>query len=165
MPDDDKDIWRVIRNLQQDIYELRAQLARLLYRIRTLEADSPHARQLACEADLAAADFAASGYHDDRPNPVGADRHGDTCQCPYCPGEASTAKPGECPCGYPYTPAGDCPGSLHGCTWHNERPDEESHGPGCPCQFCDGYKDGPDDEDDCDMPEFHATRADGGQPS
>ncbi len=44
-------------------------------RVKTLEAGTPQARQLQYEADLAAADLAASGY----------DRHGPGCPCPYCP--------------------------------------------------------------------------------
>jgi hypothetical protein len=85
MPDDDP--WRVIRELRQDIRELRADLDNAHDRIRVLERQTPEARQLQYEADLAAVDLAESGY-DDRPSPIGADRHGPSCQCPYCPGES-----------------------------------------------------------------------------
>jgi hypothetical protein len=53
---------------------LRSQVDDALERIRALEADTPQARQLQYEADLAAADLAESGY----------DRHGRDCQCSYC---------------------------------------------------------------------------------
>jgi hypothetical protein len=51
-------------------------------RVRSLERSTPEAQQAQYEADVAAADLAASGY--DRDPPVGADRHGPGCQCPYC---------------------------------------------------------------------------------
>lgn len=90
--------WRVIRSLREDVRELRGQLDIAMGRIRTLEKDTPQARQLQLEADLAAADLAASGY-DDRPDPIGTDRHGAGCQCPYCydPGDLVEFDPGpEC---------------------------------------------------------------------
>jgi hypothetical protein len=71
MPDDP---WQVIRDLRQDIRDLRGLLDDALTRISDLEADTPQARQLQLEADLAAADLAESGY----------DRHGHDCQCSYC---------------------------------------------------------------------------------
>jgi hypothetical protein len=55
-----------------------------LERISALEAQTPQARQLQLEADLAAADLAGSGYAGDYGPPVGAGRHGLGCQCPYC---------------------------------------------------------------------------------
>ena len=51
-------------------------------RARLLEGQTPQARQLQLEADLAAADLAESGF--DRWPPEGTDRHGPGCQCPYC---------------------------------------------------------------------------------
>jgi hypothetical protein len=30
-----------------------------------------------------------------------------------------------CPCGEPEDANGDCPGSWHGCEWHNEGPEDE----------------------------------------
>jgi hypothetical protein len=56
------------------IGELEKGLHGALERIRALEADTPQARQLQLEADLAAADLAESGY----------DRHGRGCGCSYC---------------------------------------------------------------------------------
>jgi hypothetical protein len=53
---------------------LRSQLDDALERIRSLEQQTPQARQLQLEADQAAADLAESGY----------DRHGRDCRCPYC---------------------------------------------------------------------------------
>jgi hypothetical protein len=53
---------------------LRSQLDGALERIRSLEQQTPQARQVQLEADLAAADLAESGY----------DRHGGDCQCSYC---------------------------------------------------------------------------------
>jgi len=78
-----KDAWRVIRTLREDVRELRGQLDIAMTRIHELETQTPQARQLAYEADLAAADLAASGC-DDRPEPIGTDRHGASCLCPWC---------------------------------------------------------------------------------
>jgi hypothetical protein len=75
MPDDP---WQAITGLRQDVRELRALLDNAIGRISELEADTPHARQLQLEADLAAADLAESG----------CDRHGRNCQCPYCSNDA-----------------------------------------------------------------------------
>jgi len=69
-----EDLWRVINTLRQDVRELRGQLDDVMTRIADLEADTPQARQLQLEADLAAADLAESGY----------DHHGPGCQCSYC---------------------------------------------------------------------------------
>jgi hypothetical protein len=65
---------RRITALQDEIDGLRADLNAALERIRALEGDTPQARQLQLEADQAAAGLADSGY----------DRHGRSCQCPYC---------------------------------------------------------------------------------
>jgi hypothetical protein len=76
-----------LRELQDEIDgALREELTAALERIRVLEQQTPHARQLQYEADQAAADLAASGY-DERGEPFGADRHGPGCLCPYCPPE------------------------------------------------------------------------------
>ena len=73
--------------------ELRGALELAGRRIRILEGQTPQARQLQLEADLAAADLAESGY----------DRHGRDCQCWYCatdegwPLERGAAAPGTRP--------------------------------------------------------------------
>jgi len=71
-----------LRELRSLVAGLREDLSRAEDRIRGLEAQTPQARQLELEADLAAADLAESGY--DRWPPEGADRHGLGCQCPEC---------------------------------------------------------------------------------
>ena len=71
-----------LRELRSLVAGLREDLSRAEDRIRGLEAQTPQARQLQLEADLAAADLAESGY--DRWPPEGADRHGPPCQCPEC---------------------------------------------------------------------------------
>ena len=71
-----------LRELASLVAGLREDLSRAEDRIRGLEAQTPQARQLQLEADLAAADLAESGY--DRWPPEGADRHGPGCQCPEC---------------------------------------------------------------------------------
>jgi hypothetical protein len=68
------ELERVTRELHGDVRELRGRLATAERRIRDLEAQTPQARQLQMEADLAAADLAESGY----------DRHGLGCDCPEC---------------------------------------------------------------------------------
>ncbi len=75
------DAESTVRGLRQDlggaeerIRELQDDLRDALERIRALEGQTPQARQLQLEADLAAADLAESGY----------DRHGRDCQCSYC---------------------------------------------------------------------------------
>jgi hypothetical protein len=73
-----------LRALRSLVAGLREDLARAEERIRGLEAQTPQARQLQLEADLAAADLAASGY--DRWPPEGAGRPGPGCECPECPG-------------------------------------------------------------------------------
>ena len=59
---------------EERIRELENDLRDAFERIRALEGQTPRARQLQLEADLAAADLAESGY----------DRHGRDCQCSYC---------------------------------------------------------------------------------
>jgi hypothetical protein len=84
MPDDP---WQAVAALRQDICELRGQLHTAMIRIIALEADTPQARQLQLEADLAMADLAESGY----------DHHGRDCQCSYCcydPAEGDDYEPG-----------------------------------------------------------------------
>ena len=78
-----------LRELQSLVAGLREDLSRTEDRIRDLESQTPQARQLQLEADLAAADLAESGY--DRWPPEGAGRHGPGCQCPEC----SEPEPGE----------------------------------------------------------------------
>jgi len=68
------ELERVTRELRQDVRELRGALQLAEQRIRELEGQTPQARQLQLEADLAAADLAESGY----------DRHGRDCRCSYC---------------------------------------------------------------------------------
>lgn len=88
------ELERVTRELRQDVRELRALLELAGQRISALEGQTPQARQLQLEADLAAAGLAASGY----------DRHGRDCQCSYC----ATDEPGE------PEPAGHDPGPEAG---------------------------------------------------
>ena len=73
-----------LRELRSLVAGLREDFSRAEDRIRGLEAQTPQARQLQLEADLAAADLAESGC--DRWPPEGADRHGPGCQCPECYG-------------------------------------------------------------------------------
>ena len=73
-----------LRELASLVAGLREDLSRAEDRIRGLEAQTPQARQLQLEADLAAANLAESGY--DRCSPQGASRHGASCQCPWCYG-------------------------------------------------------------------------------
>jgi hypothetical protein len=56
--DDERQLASVRRDLDHVIRDLRDALER----IRALERDTPQARQLQYEADLAVADLAASGY-------------------------------------------------------------------------------------------------------
>jgi hypothetical protein len=63
-----------IAELERVIRELRGLLELAEQRITALENQTPQARQLQYEADIAAADLAASGYG----------RHGLGCDCPYC---------------------------------------------------------------------------------
>jgi uncharacterized protein YigA (DUF484 family) len=53
-----------VENLRLDLAEARQQIKKLEARLEALEADTPQSRQLQYEADLAAADLAASGYRD-----------------------------------------------------------------------------------------------------
>jgi len=65
---------QVIDLMREHMGELSRGLDDALGRIADLEKQTPQARQLQLEADLAAADLAESGY----------DRHGRDCQCSYC---------------------------------------------------------------------------------
>ena len=69
-----EELERIARELRQELRELRGALELAGERIRALEGQTPQARQLQLEADLAAADLAESGY----------DRHGRDCRCSYC---------------------------------------------------------------------------------
>jgi hypothetical protein len=61
------ELERVTRELRGDVRELRGRLATAERRIRELETQTPQARQLQCEADLAMADAAAVGCGPDDP--------------------------------------------------------------------------------------------------
>ncbi|MGH3222572.1 MAG: hypothetical protein ACRDPY_28400 [Streptosporangiaceae bacterium] len=90
----DKTAQQAITCLRAEVVELRRQLDDALDRIAALEKQTPQARQLQLEADQAAADLAASGYRlDDYGPPVGADRHGRDCRCPYCYDEPEEEPP------------------------------------------------------------------------
>jgi hypothetical protein len=79
------ELRRELRQLREVLNEYERDLADARARIRALESDTPQARQLQYEADLAAADLAESGYQfDDYGPPVAADRHGRDCRCPFC---------------------------------------------------------------------------------
>jgi hypothetical protein len=81
----DKTAQQAITCLRGEAGDLRRQLNDALERITALEKQTPQARQLQYEADLAAADLAESGYDPGGYGPpVGAGRHGRGCQCPYC---------------------------------------------------------------------------------
>ena len=71
-----------LRELRSLVAGLREDLSRAEDRLRGLESQTPQARQLQVEADLAAADLAESGY--DRWPPEGAGRYGPGCQGPEC---------------------------------------------------------------------------------
>ena len=91
---EDERLKGLLDRWQADLSELREQLEGALARIQALEAQTPEARQLQLEADLAAADLAESGYRlDDYGPPAGAGRHGSRCQCPYCYVEPEAAPP------------------------------------------------------------------------
>ena len=69
--------------LREDLSAAEDRIRQLEERLAALERNTPQARQAQYEADLAAAGLAESGY-DDRPDPIGTDRHGPGCGCPYC---------------------------------------------------------------------------------
>jgi hypothetical protein len=79
---DRDDLSEQLAGVAEDRTEDAATITALAERVKALEAQTPQARQLQYEADVAVADLAASGYADDPP--VGADRHGPGCGCPYC---------------------------------------------------------------------------------
>lgn len=71
-----------LSELRSLVAGLREDLGHAEDRLHELESQTPHARQLQLEADLAAADLAESGY--DRWPPQGAGRHGPGCEGPEC---------------------------------------------------------------------------------
>jgi hypothetical protein len=74
-----------LRHAEERIRELEGDNSAALERIVALEKQTPQVRQLQYEADLAAADLAQAGNDPGGYGPpVGADRHGRGCQCPYC---------------------------------------------------------------------------------
>lgn len=77
------ELRRLLASVLGVLAERQAETRRLADRVKALEAQTPQARQLQYEADVAAADLAESGC--DRDPPIGADRHGSGCLCPYCP--------------------------------------------------------------------------------
>jgi hypothetical protein len=77
-----RELRLLLKHLNERLDGVEDRIAGLAERLGALEKQMPQARQLEYEADLAAADLAASGY--DRDPPVGADRHGADCGCPYC---------------------------------------------------------------------------------
>jgi hypothetical protein len=90
---DVRELRVLLKHLNERIDGVEDRIGRLEERVerelRALWAQTPAARQAQHEADLAAADLAESGYADDPP--VGADRHGPGCLCPYCPDEEEEA--------------------------------------------------------------------------
>jgi hypothetical protein len=82
---DAREALALAAGLREDLAAAEARIRDLEQAVKALEAQTPQARQLQYEADVAAADLAASGYGQDPP--VGADRHGPGCLCPYCPDE------------------------------------------------------------------------------
>ncbi len=84
---DHSDLWDYVEGLQAQMHELTD-------RILALEQQTPQAQRLQHEADLA-----ASGYDNlyEGEAPVGADRHGSSCQCLYCYHDPDDYAPGpEC---------------------------------------------------------------------
>jgi hypothetical protein len=79
------ELRRLLGQVLAVLAERQDEARQLAERVKALEAQTPQAQQLQYEADVAAADLAASGYADDPP--IGADRHGPGCLCPYCPDE------------------------------------------------------------------------------
>lgn len=77
------DLENLIEGLREDLGRAQERIRELEDRCDALERQTPQARQAQYEADVAAADLAESGY--DQCPPVGADRHGPGCGCPYCP--------------------------------------------------------------------------------
>lgn len=71
---EDERLQGLLREIDDQLGQLRHELAGALDRIRVLEGQTPQARQLQHEADQAAADLAESGY----------DRHFPGCQCSHC---------------------------------------------------------------------------------
>jgi hypothetical protein len=83
---DHGDLWDYIDGLREDLGRAEERIRELEDRGGALEKDTPQARQLRHEADLAAADA-----HE-------FDRHGSGCDCPFCyydPEEANGRHPAE----------------------------------------------------------------------
>jgi len=142
------ELERVTRELRGDVRELRGRLGTAERRIRELEDQTPHARQLQLEADLAAADLAESGC--DLWPPEGADRHGPGCQCPECH-DPESAEPIEARprgCGEEGCPD-NCPGAWRGCDYYDEGEPPE---PG-------DYDSGPEADDEGGMSEYGSYAA------
>ena len=72
MSGDHTDIWDYIQGHGHELAELLDRFIALEKRVNALEADTPPARRLQYEADVAMAD--AAEY----------DRHGRDCDCGYC---------------------------------------------------------------------------------
>ena len=68
--------------LREDLAAAEARISELEDRVKSLEGQTPDAIRLQNEADVAAADLAASGY----------DKHGTGCGCGYCyvPGDGES---------------------------------------------------------------------------
>jgi hypothetical protein len=62
---DHSEIWDYIDGLREDLGRAEERIRELEDRIGALEKDTPQARQLQYEADVAAADLAESGYYYD----------------------------------------------------------------------------------------------------
>jgi hypothetical protein len=88
---DHSDIWDYIQGHGAEIAELLDKFVKLEERVSRLEKSTPEAQRLQYEADVAAADLAASGW--DQDPPVGADRHGPGCLCPCCPPDEDEESP------------------------------------------------------------------------
>jgi hypothetical protein len=78
---DHGELWSYINGLREDlgraeerVRELEDAVAVLKNAVAALKTQTPSAQRLQHEADVAAADLAASGY----------DRHGTGCGCGYC---------------------------------------------------------------------------------
>lgn len=77
---DHSDLWSYYGGLREDLAYAEERIRTLEEQVAALQKETPQARQAQHEADVAAADLAASGM----------DRHGSACECSYCyvsPGE------------------------------------------------------------------------------
>ena len=68
------ELWDYIEGLREDLGRAEERIHALEQKAASLEGQTPQARQLEYEADVAAADLGESGY----------DRHGRDCRCSYC---------------------------------------------------------------------------------